>query len=329
MPQLPFSHFKLHFREGASSSRWHSRPACGTYDAEADPLPLVGRSRRSPPPRPSRSSAAPNGGPCPSGGLPPFHPGLIAGTDQQRRRALLPLQRAPAPAPTPNRRSPTSRSSCRRASSASWPASPSAPTRRSPRPRRGPAPTAARKSSNSPSCPAASEVGRTLAGAGVGRALAYAPGKLYLAGPYHGSALSHRRDHRRQGRPLRPRHRGRPRGLQDRPRNRRSLHRRHRLGPDPPHHQGHPGPPRDIRAYVDRPEFILNPTSCERTSTASHRARLGPRLRLRSRRQPGHGLHPLPGRRLRRPSLQAEAHPEAEGRHQARRPPGPQRQPRR
>ena len=43
---------------------------------------------------------------------------------------------------------------------------------------------------NSPSCPAASSVGRTLAGYGVGGTLAYAPGNLYLAGPYHGAPLS-------------------------------------------------------------------------------------------------------------------------------------------
>jgi hypothetical protein len=41
-----------------------------------------------------------------------------------------------------------------------------------------------------PSCPAASEVGRTLTGYGVGPALTYAPGHVYLAGPYHGAPLS-------------------------------------------------------------------------------------------------------------------------------------------
>ena len=34
-----------------------------------------------------------------------------------------------------------------------------------------------------PSCPPASEIGYTLAGAGVGSVLAQAPGRLYLAGP--------------------------------------------------------------------------------------------------------------------------------------------------
>jgi hypothetical protein len=41
-----------------------------------------------------------------------------------------------------------------------------------------------------PSCPAASEIGHTLVGAGVGGVLAYTPGKIYLAGPYHGAGLS-------------------------------------------------------------------------------------------------------------------------------------------
>ena len=41
-----------------------------------------------------------------------------------------------------------------------------------------------------PSCPPASQVGRTDTGYGVGPALTYAPGRIYLAGPYGGSPLS-------------------------------------------------------------------------------------------------------------------------------------------
>ena len=41
-----------------------------------------------------------------------------------------------------------------------------------------------------PSCPQASQVGRTLTGYGVGSALTYAPGRIYLAGPYQGQPLS-------------------------------------------------------------------------------------------------------------------------------------------
>jgi hypothetical protein len=41
-----------------------------------------------------------------------------------------------------------------------------------------------------PSCPSASQVGRTVTGYGVGPALACSEGKVYLAGPYHGAPLS-------------------------------------------------------------------------------------------------------------------------------------------
>ena len=41
-----------------------------------------------------------------------------------------------------------------------------------------------------PSCPAASEIGHTIVSAGVGTVLAQTPGKIYLAGPYHGAPLS-------------------------------------------------------------------------------------------------------------------------------------------
>jgi hypothetical protein len=41
-----------------------------------------------------------------------------------------------------------------------------------------------------PSCPAGSEIGHTIVEAGVGSVLAQNPGKIYLAGPYHGAPLS-------------------------------------------------------------------------------------------------------------------------------------------
>ena len=41
-----------------------------------------------------------------------------------------------------------------------------------------------------PSCPAASQVGEAIAGAGAGTHPYYAPGKVYLAGPYKGAPLS-------------------------------------------------------------------------------------------------------------------------------------------
>jgi hypothetical protein len=46
------------------------------------------------------------------------------------------------------------------------------------------------ESTEHPACPETSRIGHTISGFGVGTVLAYAPGNLYLAGPYHGSALS-------------------------------------------------------------------------------------------------------------------------------------------
>jgi hypothetical protein len=43
---------------------------------------------------------------------------------------------------------------------------------------------------SSPSCPAASQIGSTFIGAGVGSTLTYVPGKVYFAGPYRGAPFS-------------------------------------------------------------------------------------------------------------------------------------------
>ncbi|HVD38802.1 MAG TPA: hypothetical protein VNC15_08230, partial [Solirubrobacterales bacterium] len=121
----------------------------------------------------------------------------------------------------------------------------------------------------SPSCPAASEVWHTLVGSGVGSVLTYVPGKVYLAGPYHGSPLSIAAITAAKVGPfdlgtvvVREALRINPETAEvfvD------------ATGSDPIPHiiQGIPVHARDIRVYVDRPKFVLNPTSCERTSTAS------------------------------------------------------------
>ena len=73
-----------------------------------------------------------------------------------------------------------------RACSARSPASPSAPTPRSKRPSR----QHRRRRARTPELPGRLPIGHTVAGYGVGGVLAYAPGGLYLAGPYHGAPLS-------------------------------------------------------------------------------------------------------------------------------------------
>ncbi len=120
-----------------------------------------------------------------------------------------------------------------------------------------------------PSCPAASSVGHTLAGYGVGGALAWAPGGLYLAGPYHGAPLSIVAIDSALVGPfdlgtvvVRSAIRIDPytaqAGIDS-------------SGSDPIPHllDGIPLHLRDIRVYVDRPGFTLTPTSCNVLQTAS------------------------------------------------------------
>ncbi|HWM55681.1 MAG TPA: hypothetical protein VNO20_09865 [Solirubrobacterales bacterium] len=262
LPQLPFSHFRLHFREGARSPL-ATPPACGKHSVVATLYPRAGGT-----PLITTSTfeilTGPNEGPCPSGGLPPFKPGLLAGTINNRAGSYSPFN---------VRLSRTDSEQEFTRFSIKLP--PGITGKLAGVPYCPDAAIEAAKSKTgaeeelSPSCPAASLVGRTLAGAGVGPSPAYAPGKVYLAGPYNGSALSIAAITSakvgpfdlgtvvvRQGFKI---DRTTAEVFVD------------ATGSDPIPHiiDGIVVHARDIRAYVDKPEFVLNPTSCERTSTAS------------------------------------------------------------
>ncbi len=115
----------------------------------------------------------------------------------------------------------------------------------------------------SPSCPASSEIGHVLGGAGVGSVLTYTEGKLYLAGPHNGAQLS--------AVAIVPAVAG--------PFDVGTVVVRQVLGLDPDTGRGRvdgsrseplprilagiPLRVRDVRAFVDRPEFTLNPTNCD------------------------------------------------------------------
>jgi hypothetical protein len=266
LPQLPFSHFKLHFREGTRSPL-ASPPGCGTYNAEAVLTPWAGGA-------PLTTTSAfqiitgPNGAGCPSGNTPPFKPGLEAGTLNNAAGRYSPF----------NLR--LSRNDGEQEFThfsiklppgivgklAGIPFCPDAAIAAA-KARTGP--HGGQEELDSPSCPAASEVGHTLAGAGVGPSLAYAPGKVYLAGPYNGSQLSIAAITAAKVGPfdlgtvvIRS-------ALKINPETAEVFI--DATGSDAIPHiiKGIPVHARDIRVYVDKPEFVLNPTNCERTSTAS------------------------------------------------------------
>ena len=266
IPQLPFSHFRLHFREGARSPL-ASPPACGTYNVKAVLTPWSGSA-----PITTNSAfqiiSGPNSGACPSGGVPPFKPGLEAGTlnnaaggyspfnvrlsrnDGEQEFTHFSIKLPPgisgklAGIPF-----------CSDAGIAQAKA-------------RGFSGGGSLELAN-PSCPLASEIGRTLVGAGVGPSLTYAPGKVYLAGPYNGSQLSIAAITAAKVGPFDLGTVVVRNAMKIDPETAEVFV--DATGSDPIPHiiDGFMVHARDIRVYVDKPEFVLNPTNCKRTSTAS------------------------------------------------------------
>jgi hypothetical protein len=114
-----------------------------------------------------------------------------------------------------------------------------------------------------PSCPLESQVGSTLTGYGVGQALTYASGRIYLAGPYHGQPLSLVTVNSATVGPfdlgtivIRSAFSVNPSTAQLQIEAGSSDPIPHILGGIPLHL-------RDVRIYMDRHEFTRNPTSCE------------------------------------------------------------------
>jgi uncharacterized repeat protein (TIGR01451 family) len=263
IPQLPFSHFNFHFKEGARAALI-SPAACGKYTTEAKFYPASDPTH----PKTANSSfeitKGVNGGPCPSGGLPPFNPEFQAGSVNNNAKSFSPfdmrlirhdgdqdMTKFSAVLPPGVLGKLAGISKCSDAAIASA------------RSKTG------RQEKASPSCPASSLIGHTFAGAGVGDSLTYVPGKLYLGGPYNGDPLSVIS--------ITPALAG--------PFDAGTVVVREALTLNPvtaevevdgknsdpiPHIlKGIVLKVRDLRVYVDKPDFIINPTSCERSKAKS------------------------------------------------------------
>ena len=184
-PQQPFSKFTLRFRPGATAPLV-SPPACGSYGVQGELTPW------SAPEEPRFTSSQPfqitqgvHEGPCPTGGLPPFHPQVISGTQNNAGGSYSPfylrivredgeqeITRFSTILPPGLTGNLTGIAFCPEADIEA-----------------AKTVTGAEEETN-PSCPASSEIGHTIVSAGVGSVLAQTPGKVYLAGPYHGAPLS-------------------------------------------------------------------------------------------------------------------------------------------
>jgi hypothetical protein len=267
MPQVPLSHVRFHFREGTRSPL-ATPPSCGPHAVEATFYPSSGGA-------PAHTSSVfeiisgPESGPCPSGGTPPFHPGLNAGTLNNAAGAYSPFNLRLFRTDSEQEITHFSIKLPPGVSGklAGIPFCPEAAIAAAKARERQP--HGGQEELDRPSCPAPSEIGHTLVGSGVGPSLAYVPGKVYLAGPYNGSNLSIVAITAAKAGPfdlgtvvVREALRINPETAEvfvD------------ATGSDPIPHivNGIPVHLRDVRVYVDRPDFVLNPTSCKPTSTAS------------------------------------------------------------
>jgi hypothetical protein len=260
IPQIPFSSFEFKFREGARAPLV-SPPACGTYRTEGLFYPHSDPDR----PRPATSkfeiTEGLGGGPCPPGGVPPFNPGFEAGSLNNNAGSFSPfsmrlvrhdgeqdLTKFSSVLPPGVLGSLAGVSKCPEA------AVPLAKTK------------TAREEIAAPSCPANSLIGQTLAGAGVGGAITYVPGQLYLAGPYKGAPLSVVSITPALAGPFDAGTVVVRLGLTLNPRTAEVEVDGAASDPIPHILKGIVLKVREIRVAVDRPNFTLNPTSCDPSS---------------------------------------------------------------
>lgn len=183
-PQVPFERFNFHFREGAQAPLI-TPSTCGTYTTQAqltpwsEPLAVLQDTAT------FQITTGAEGGACPTGGLPPFVPRIQAATVTGHAGSYSPFY---------VELSRTDAMSAIASYTASLPEGLSANLSGIPFcPQAGI--EAARTQSGiaeeqEPSCPAGSLIGHTLVGTGVGSVLDYVPGRLYLAGPFHGDPFS-------------------------------------------------------------------------------------------------------------------------------------------
>jgi hypothetical protein len=264
IPQLPFSHFTLHFREGQSAPLV-TPAACGSYTTQALFVPWSAADPNNPLPEevvhatPSFTiDKGVHEGPCPSGGVPPFNPQVITGTNNNAAGSYSPfyLRIVREDGEQEITKFSTTMPPGLTGNLTGIPFCPDSAIEA--------ARTATgRQELGEPSCPAASKIGHTTVGAGVGSVLAQTPGSLYLACPYHGASLSLVSITSATVGPfdlgtvvIRFALRINPITAQVEV---------DATGSDPIPHiiNGIVVHVRDIRAYIDRPGFIKNPTSCE------------------------------------------------------------------
>lgn len=257
LPQLPYTNLKIHFREGQRAPL-ATPAACGAYITAVELTPWLPSAQVLHQDFQFQVSSGVGGGPCPGAGPAPFHPGAANGSQNSNAGSYSPfylhLTREDTEAEITSY-------------SAQLPPGLLGKIANIPYCSEADIEKARHNTGigelEHPSCPAASEIGHTIAGYGLGGVLTYAPGKLYLTGPYHGAPLSITAVDSALVGPfdlgviiVRSAIKVDPLTTQV------SID---SAGSDPIPHiiGGIPIHLRDIRVFISRPEFTINPTSCE------------------------------------------------------------------
>jgi hypothetical protein len=262
LPELPYTNLLVHFREGQRAPLV-SPPGCGSARSRIELVPWMGAFATRVYLTRTEVEAGIGGGPCP-GGTAPFAPTVLAGSLNSNvgsySRFYLRMKRNDAEQEITSYSAVLPKGITGKI--AGIPFCPEA------------AVEAARRASGaqeleSPSCPAASVIGHTLSGYGVGPALTYASGTMYLAGPYRGQPLSLVTVNSATVGPfdlgtivIRS-------ALRIDPETAQMTIDSTASDPIPHILDGIPLHLRDIRVYIDRPGFALNPTGCEPSEVRS------------------------------------------------------------
>ena len=184
-PQQPFSKFTLKFRPGATAPLV-SPATCGTYSTQGELTPWSAPAEpRFITSQPFAVTEGVHEGPCPAGGVPPFKPEVVSGTDNNAASSYSPfyLRIERQDGEQEITRFSTTLPPGLTGNLSGIPFCPEAGIEAAKNV------TGAEEEAD-PSCPAASEIGHTIVSAGVGTVFAQTPGRVYLAGPYHGAPLS-------------------------------------------------------------------------------------------------------------------------------------------
>ncbi len=184
LPQLPYTNLGINFRSGQRAPLI-SPPHCGAARSAITLTPWAAGVPDDAGFTDSQITTGIDQGPCPDGSIPPFAPGAVTGGVNANVGSYTPYYVHLSRKDTEQEITSYSLILPKGITGklAGIPFCGDAAIEAS-RHRRGAAEEA------NPSCPEASLVGHTLSSYGVGAALTYATGRVYLAGPYHGAPLS-------------------------------------------------------------------------------------------------------------------------------------------